>query len=149
MLCNTFDAGKPHVQFDERGVEIECMAGYSGTGNRKGRSRLWPVLHAPTPLLVSTHDGLGRCKQRCLKAIRLLNCQNHGLHHFIYALIGTFPNRSGPGPAFASGFGSLSTAGGFCECTSSASLENSGPLMDRTSKPPRLRVRIAAPQSLV
>jgi hypothetical protein len=29
------DTGKPHVRFDERGVETECMTGYSGTGNRK------------------------------------------------------------------------------------------------------------------
>jgi len=61
-LERKLDAGNPHVQFDERGVEIECMAGYSGTGNRKGRSRLWPVLHAPTPLLDSTRGKLAGSK---------------------------------------------------------------------------------------
>ena len=48
------DAGKPHVRFDERGVETECMAGYSGTSNRKGWSQLWPVLPTAAPLLDST-----------------------------------------------------------------------------------------------
>jgi hypothetical protein len=41
-LERKLDARNGHVQFDERGVETECRAGYSGTGNRKGRSRLWP-----------------------------------------------------------------------------------------------------------
>jgi len=53
------DAGKPHVRFDERGVETERRAGYSGTGNRKGRSRLWPDLHATAPLLDSTNSSRG------------------------------------------------------------------------------------------
>jgi len=48
------DAGKPHVRFDERGVETECMTGYSGTGNRKGRIPLRPGLNATAPLLDST-----------------------------------------------------------------------------------------------
>ncbi len=48
------DAGKGHVRFDERGVETECTAGYSGTGNRKGRLQLRPVLNITAPLLDST-----------------------------------------------------------------------------------------------
>ena len=43
------DAGKPHVRFDERGVETERMAGYSGTGNRKGRTQLRPAFTPPRP----------------------------------------------------------------------------------------------------
>jgi hypothetical protein len=35
-LERKLDARNGHVQFDEREVETECMAGYSGTGNRKG-----------------------------------------------------------------------------------------------------------------
>ncbi len=47
------DAGKPHVRFDERGVETESMASYSGTSNRKGWSPLRPrlTLHRATPRL--------------------------------------------------------------------------------------------------
>ena len=41
------DARKGHVRFDERGVETERKAGYSGTGNRKGRSPLRPVYPSP------------------------------------------------------------------------------------------------------
>jgi hypothetical protein len=48
------DALAGHVRFDERGVETECMTGYSGTGNRKGRSRLRPGLNTTAPLLDST-----------------------------------------------------------------------------------------------
>ena len=35
-LERKLDARNGHVQFDEREVETECRAGYSGTGNRKG-----------------------------------------------------------------------------------------------------------------
>src|SRR5207245_2784443 len=52
------DAGDSHVRFDERGVETECRAGYSGTGNRKGRSPLRPGLHITAPLLDSTNSKL-------------------------------------------------------------------------------------------
>ena len=48
------DAGDSHVRFDERGVETQCRAGYSGTGNRKGRSPLRPGLNITAPLLDST-----------------------------------------------------------------------------------------------
>ena len=48
------DALIGHVRFDERGVETECMAGYSGTDNRKGRSPLRPCLNTTAPLLDST-----------------------------------------------------------------------------------------------
>ena len=41
------DARNGHVRFDERGVETERMAGYSGTGNRKGRTRLRPAFTPP------------------------------------------------------------------------------------------------------
>ena len=47
------DARNGHVRFDERGVEPERMAGYSGTDNRKGRSPLRPAYtpprHSSTP----------------------------------------------------------------------------------------------------
>ena len=48
------DAGKPHVRFDERGVETESMASYSGTSNRKGWSPLRLRLNFTAPLLDST-----------------------------------------------------------------------------------------------
>ena len=48
------DALAGHVRFDERGVETECMTGYSGTGNRKGRIPLRPSLNTTAPLLDST-----------------------------------------------------------------------------------------------
>jgi hypothetical protein len=41
------DARDGHVRFDERGVETERMAGYSGAGNRKGRSPLRPAFTPP------------------------------------------------------------------------------------------------------
>src|SRR5882672_10989088 len=41
------DARNGHVRFDERGVETECKAGYSGTGDRKNQSRLWPAYTPP------------------------------------------------------------------------------------------------------
>ena len=44
------DAGKPHVRFDERESGNGDMEGYSGTGNRKGRSQLWPPLRPPRHL---------------------------------------------------------------------------------------------------
>ena len=50
------DALIGHVRFDERGVETECMAGYSGTDNRKGRSPLRPCLNTTAPLLDSTNS---------------------------------------------------------------------------------------------
>ena len=50
------DARNGHVRFEERGVETEWMAGYSGTGNRKGRSQLWPRLITTAPLLDSTNS---------------------------------------------------------------------------------------------
>jgi hypothetical protein len=52
------DAGDSHVRFDERGVETECRAGYSGTGNRKGRPPLRPSLNITAPLLDSTNSKL-------------------------------------------------------------------------------------------
>ena len=52
------DAGDSHVRFDERGVETECRAGYSGTGNRKGRPQLCPDLNITAPLLDSTNSKL-------------------------------------------------------------------------------------------
>ena len=48
------DARDGHVRFDERGVETERMTSYSGTGHRKGRTRLRPGLNATAPLLDST-----------------------------------------------------------------------------------------------
>ena len=54
------DALIGHVRFDERGVETECMAGYSGTDNRKGRSPLRPCLNTTAPLLDSTNSE-GSC----------------------------------------------------------------------------------------
>ena len=48
------DAGKPHVRFDERGVETESTASYSGTSNRKGWSPLRLRLNFTAPLLDST-----------------------------------------------------------------------------------------------
>ena len=48
------DAGNPPVRFDERGVETESTANYSGTGNRKGRSQLRLRLNSTAPLLDST-----------------------------------------------------------------------------------------------
>ncbi len=47
------DAGKPHVRFDERGVETESTASYSGTSNRKGWSPLRLRLNFTAPLLES------------------------------------------------------------------------------------------------
>ena len=49
------DAGKPHVRFDERGVETESTASYSGTSNRKGWSPLRLRLNFTAPLLDSTN----------------------------------------------------------------------------------------------
>ena len=49
------DAGNPHVRFDERGVETESMASYSGTSNRKGWSPLRLRLNFTAPLLDSTN----------------------------------------------------------------------------------------------
>ena len=43
------DAGKPHVRFDERGVETESTASYSGTSNRKGWSPLRLRLNFTAP----------------------------------------------------------------------------------------------------
>ena len=54
------DARNGHVRFDERGVETECTEGYSGTGNRKGRLQLRPVLNITAPLLDST-KRVGSC----------------------------------------------------------------------------------------
>jgi len=73
-LERKLDAGKPHVQFDERGVETECMAGYSDTSNRKGWSRLRPVLTTTAPLLDSTRPrgGLSSAgaEKQCLRSDR-------------------------------------------------------------------------------
>ena len=57
------DAGKPHVRFDERGVETESMASYSGTSNRKGWSPLRLRLNFTAPLLDSTNSRMPRCCQ--------------------------------------------------------------------------------------
>jgi hypothetical protein len=54
-LERKLDALNGHVQFDERGVETECMTGYSGTGNRKDRLPLRPGLNTTAPLLDSTN----------------------------------------------------------------------------------------------
>lgn len=54
-LERKLDALIGHVRFDERGVEIECMAGYSDTSHRKGWSRLRPSLNTTAPLLDSTY----------------------------------------------------------------------------------------------
>lgn len=62
------DAGKPHVRFDERGVETERTASYSGTGNRKGRSQLWLRLPFTAPLLDSTTNF----KERQVLGVRRL-----------------------------------------------------------------------------
>jgi len=47
------DARNGHVRFEERGVETKRMAGYSDTGNRKGRTQLRPAFtpprHSSTP----------------------------------------------------------------------------------------------------
>ena len=59
------DAGKPHVRFDERGVETESTASYSGTSNRKGWSPLRLRLNFTAPLLDSTLPvwlDLGACR---------------------------------------------------------------------------------------
>ena len=57
------DAGKPHVRFDERGVETECKTAYSGTGNRKGRQRLrLSKHHRATPRLYK----IGMIQKNCL-----------------------------------------------------------------------------------
>jgi len=54
------DARDGHVRFDERGVETGCMIGYSGTGNRKGRTPLGPGLkrHRATPRLYKFKEVL-------------------------------------------------------------------------------------------
>ena len=57
------DAGKPHVRFDERGVETESTASYSGTSNRKGWSPLRLRLNFTAPLLDSTNPRMSRCCQ--------------------------------------------------------------------------------------
>ena len=54
------DAGKPHVRFDERGVETESTASYSGTSNRKGWSPLRLRLNFTAPLLDSTNPRTSR-----------------------------------------------------------------------------------------
>ena len=54
------DAGKPHVRFDERGVETESTASYSGTSNRKGWSPLRLRLNFTAPLLDSTNPRMSR-----------------------------------------------------------------------------------------
>ena len=54
------DAGNPHVRFDERGVETESMASYSGTSNRKGWSPLRLRLNFTAPLLDSTNPRMSR-----------------------------------------------------------------------------------------
>ena len=48
------DVPAGHVRFDERGVETKRMTGYSGTGDRKGRTQLRPGLNTTAPLLDST-----------------------------------------------------------------------------------------------
>jgi hypothetical protein len=53
------DAGNPPVRFDERGVETESTASYSGNGNRKGRSQLRLSLNSTAPLLDSTPPKAG------------------------------------------------------------------------------------------
>jgi hypothetical protein len=69
------DAGKPHVRFDERGVETECMTGYSGTGNRKGRTpaTAWPKHHRATPRLYKsgTRAACGHAAYRNWPKLRL------------------------------------------------------------------------------
>jgi hypothetical protein len=57
------DAGNPHVRFDERGVETESMASYSGTSNRKDWSPLRLRLNFTAPLLDSTKSRMSRCRQ--------------------------------------------------------------------------------------
>ena len=52
------DAGKPHVRFDERGVETESTASSSGTSNRKGGSPLRLRLNFTAPLLGSTNPRM-------------------------------------------------------------------------------------------
>ena len=54
------DAGKPHVRFDERGVETASTASYSGTSNRKGWSPLRLRLNFTAPLLDSTNPRMPR-----------------------------------------------------------------------------------------
>jgi hypothetical protein len=55
-------------------VETECMTGYSGTGNRKGRTPLRSGLNTTAPLLDSTN-----CRSRrkealiCVKNLRDLS----------------------------------------------------------------------------
>ena len=56
------DAGNPHVRFDERGVETESMASYSGTSNRKGWSPLRLRLNFTAPLLDSTNPRMSRVR---------------------------------------------------------------------------------------
>lgn len=52
-LARKPDARKGRGRFDEQGVETKRMAGYSDTGNRKGRTPLWPAFtpprHSSTP----------------------------------------------------------------------------------------------------
>ncbi len=59
------DAGKPHVRFDERGMETESKASYSGTGNRKGRTQLRLRLNSTAPLLDSTF-GILQFRKLCI-----------------------------------------------------------------------------------
>jgi hypothetical protein len=71
------DAGKPHVRFDERGVETESTASYSGTSNRKGWSPLRLRLNFTAPLLDSTcavrkaQDSSGRVERKPIRQISL------------------------------------------------------------------------------
>ena len=46
-LERKLDARNGHVQFDEREVETERMAGYSGTSNRKGWSNSYDPTYTP------------------------------------------------------------------------------------------------------
>ena len=66
------DARDGHVRFDERGVETGCMIGYSGTGNRKGRTPLGPGLkrHRATPRLYKLKGVLRRGILAVAKAAR-------------------------------------------------------------------------------
>ena len=54
MWWTTFDAGNPHVRFDERDLETGEMASYSDTGNRKGREHVMIQPNSTAPDLDST-----------------------------------------------------------------------------------------------
>jgi hypothetical protein len=79
MWCTTFDAGNPHVRFDERGGE-------TGRGKRhRALPRLYCPLDCFSDRLTVTCDRAGWCKGRATPVERGRTACSLGNHRRLYA----------------------------------------------------------------